>query len=231
MKAINSSLLEEHISYHFKDPKILRQALTHSSFANEQKINRTKDYERIEFLGDAVLELISSEFIFQMHKDMVEGEMTKLRSSYVCEQALAYCARQIKLNQYIFLGKGEDITGGRERDSILADVMEALIGSIFLDGGFEEAKKFIYSFVLRDLEDKELFSDSKTLLQEIIQSQGDTSLNYVCVKEDGPDHDKVFYVEARIAGDVVIGEGNGRTKKAAEQQAAYHAIKKIREKQ
>lgn len=230
MNVKDQKKLEEYIGYSFIDKMLLRQALTHSSFANEQKINRIKDYERIEFLGDAVLELVSSEFLFKLHPNMVEGEMTKLRSSYVCEPSLAFCAREIGLGPYIYLGKGEEATGGRNRDSILSDVMEAVIGAIYLDGGFEAAKKHIHSFVLNDLEDKQLFSDSKTLLQEIIQSEGNEALHYVCVKEEGPDHNKQFFVEARLADEIVIGEGQGKTKKAAEQQAAYHAIKSIQNK-
>jgi ribonuclease-3 len=230
MNVKDQNKLEEYIGYSFIDKMLLRQALTHSSFANEQKINRIKDYERIEFLGDAVLELVSSEFLFKLHPNMVEGEMTKLRSSYVCEPSLAFCAREIDLGPYIYLGKGEEATGGRNRDSILSDVMEAVIGAIYLDGGFEAAKKHIHSFVLNDLEDKQLFSDSKTLLQEIIQSEGNEALHYVCVKEEGPDHNKQFFVEARLADEIVIGEGQGKTKKAAEQQAAYHAIKSRKNK-
>jgi ribonuclease-3 len=225
MKVENSSKFENNIHYHFKNKALLKQALTHSSYANEQKINKTDDYERIEFLGDAVLELISSEFIYKLYPTMGEGEMTKLRSTYVCETALAYCARQLKLDRYIFLGKGEEITGGRSRDSILSDVCEAVIGAIYLDGGFDAAKNHIHTYILKDLEDKQLFFDSKTLLQEIIQGEGDESLHYVCVKEEGPDHDKKFFVEARLADETIIGMGTGKTKKAAEQQAAYKAIK------
>lgn len=225
MNVVDQKILEDYMGYSFQNKTLLKQALTHSSFANEQKINRIKDYERIEFLGDAVLELVSSEFLYKLHPNMVEGEMTKLRSSYVCEPSLAYCARQMNLGDYIYLGKGEESTGGRERDSILSDVMEALIGAIYLDSGFEKAKEHIHSYVLKDLEDKQLFFDSKTLLQEMIQRDGNESLHYVCVKEEGPDHAKQFFVEARLAGEEVIGEGKGKTKKAAEQQAAYHVIK------
>jgi len=230
MRVENSSKFEEKIKYQFHNKALLKQALTHSSYANEQKINKVKDYERIEFLGDAVLELVSSEFLYILYPTMVEGEMTKLRSSYVCETALAYCARQMQLSNYIYLGKGEENTGGRDRDSILSDVCEAIIGAIYLDGGFAAAKKHIQNFILNDLEDKNLFFDSKTLLQEIIQSEGNESLHYVCVKEEGPDHDKKFYIEARIFDETVIGTGIGKTKKAAEQQAAYHAIKSKKSK-
>lgn len=215
--------LQEKIGYQFNDMKLLKQAMTHSSFSNEQKILKIEDYERLEFLGDAVLELVSSEFLYKEHPSFPEGKLTKLRSSCVCEPALAYCAREIALSDYIFLGKGEEATGGRERDSITSDVCEALIGAIYLDGGFANAKEFINKFILSDLENKQLFYDSKTILQEIVQRDSQGNLQYVLVDESGPDHDKSFLVEVRI-DDGKIGEGSGRTKKAAEQQAAYQAL-------
>ncbi len=222
MNTSDSGKLEEKIGYRFKDRELLRQALTHSSFTNEQKINRQKNYERLEFLGDAVLELASSKFFFLNNEDMTEGQMTKMRSSMVCEPALAFCAKDLDLGEYIFLGKGEEATGGRERDSIVSDVMEALIGAIYLDSGFEEAEKFILQFVLSDLESKQLFYDSKTILQEKVQKKGQ-SLRYELVGESGPDHDKQFTVEAYI-DDKAISRGTGRTKKSAEQQAAYAVL-------
>lgn len=221
--------LQEKIGYQFKDETLLKQALTHSSFANEQKINKLGNYERLEFLGDAVLELVSSEFLYNENKDMPEGQLTRLRASMVCEPALAYCARDIQLGSYILLGKGEEATGGRKRDSIISDVMEAVIGAIFLDGGIENAKKYIYRFVLSDLEDKILFMDSKTLLQEEIQKNNTAQLKYELVGETGPDHDKEFRVEAYL-DEKLIGTGVGRTKKAAEQQAAYEALIRIKGK-
>ena len=219
--------LQGKIGYQFQDETLLQQALTHSSFANEQKINKLNNYERLEFLGDAVLELVSSEFLYNENEDMPEGQLTRLRASMVCEPALAYCARDIELNTYILLGKGEESTGGRKRDSITSDVMEAVIGAIFIDGGIENAKKFIYRFVLSDLEDKILFMDSKTLLQEEIQKKNTSQLRYELVGEEGPDHDKQFSVEAYL-DERLIGSGVGRTKKAAEQQAAYEALKKLK---
>ncbi len=222
MNTSDSGKLEEKIGYRFKDRELLRQALTHSSFTNEQKINRQKNYERLEFLGDAVLELASSRFFFLNNEDMTEGQMTKMRSSMVCEPALAFCAKDLDLGEYIFLGKGEEATGGRERDSIVSDVMEALIGAIYLDSGFEEAEKFILQFILSDLESKQLFYDSKTILQEKVQKKGQ-SLRYELVGESGPDHDKQFTVEAYI-DDKAISRGTGRTKKSAEQQAAYAVL-------
>ncbi|MDE7017329.1 MAG: ribonuclease III [Lachnospiraceae bacterium] len=215
--------LEKRIEYHFKNKLLLRQALTHSSFANEQKINKYDDYERLEFLGDAVLELVTSEFLFRENAKMTEGQLTKMRASMVCEQALAYCAREFGLEEYILLGRGEEMTGGRTKDSIISDVMEALIGAVYVDAGMEAAKGFIHRFVLSDLEHKQLFYDAKTILQERLQRDGSESLRYALIREEGPDHDKVFVVEARI-GEKKIGEGQGRTKKAAEQQAAYQAL-------
>jgi len=218
----NSAELEKKIGYEFKDKSLLRQALTHSSFSNEQRINKLKNYERLEFLGDAVLELASSKFFFTENPDMTEGQMTKMRSSMVCEQALAFCAKDISLGEYLLLGKGEEATGGRMRESIIADVMEAIIGAIYLDGGFEEAERFILKFILSDLGSKQLFYDSKTILQEKIQKEG-KSLVYELIEEIGPDHDKQFTVEAVVDGKA-LSRGVGRTKKAAEQKAAYEVL-------
>lgn len=214
--------LEEKIGYEFKEKRLIMEALTHSSFSNEQKINKFKNYERLEFLGDAVLELLSSRFFFETYPDMSEGQMTRLRSSMVCEPALAFCARDISLGDYILLGKGEEATGGRKRDSIISDVMEAVIGAIYLDGGIEEADRFVKKYILSDLENKQLFYDSKTILQESVQKEG-RSLSYNLVSESGPDHDKIFVVEAVIDGKAA-GKGQGRNKKTAEQQAAYQVL-------
>lgn len=214
--------LEVKIGYEFKKKELLLQALTHSSFSNEQKINKLKDYERLEFLGDAVLELLSSRFFFDTYPDMSEGEMTRLRSSMVCEPALAFCARELSLGDFILLGKGEEATGGRKRDSIISDVMEAVIGAVYLDGGIGEAEKFIHRYILSDLENKQLFYDSKTLLQEKMQKQGRT-ITYELVSEAGPDHDKVFTVEVVIDGQTVA-RCEGRNKKSAQQQAAYQVL-------
>ena len=215
--------LENKIGYQFRNKALLKQALTHSSFANEQKINKYDDYERLEFLGDAVLELVSSEFLFQENPQLPEGQLTKMRASMVCEPALAFCAREFGLEEYILLGKGEEMTGGRKKDSIVSDVMEAVIGAIYLDSGMEAAKSHIHKFILSDLEHKQLFYDAKTILQERVQRQGKGTLHYELIREEGPDHDKVFVVEAKI-DDKKIGTGSGRTKKSAEQQAAYEAL-------
>ena len=210
------------IQYQFNNIGLLKNALTHSSYANEKKTGNYKDNERLEFLGDAVLELTSSEFIYTGNPDMNEGKMTRLRASIVCEPTLAMCARQIHLQEYIMLGKGEDLTGGRTRDSIISDALEALIGAIYLDGGFANAKEFIHRFVLNDLENKQLFYDSKTILQEVVQAHG-LEVEYELTGEEGPEHDKKFHVIAK-AGDLFVVNGTGHTKKAAQQQAAYNAL-------
>ena len=219
--------LEKRIGYVFQNKALLKQALTHSSYANEQRIRKNGDYERLEFLGDAVLELMSSEFLFKEHPDMPEGKLTKLRSSLVCEPALAQCAKEIDLGAYMLLGKGEEATGGRFRESITSDVMEALIGALYLDGGPETARGFILRYILSDIENRILFYDSKTVLQEIIQTKPNQKLVYELIDEIGPDHNKEFVVEAILNGDRV-GFGQGKTKKAAEQKAAYEAILALR---
>lgn len=219
---------ESVMGYSFRDQKILKRALTHSSFSNERRYDKMENNERLEFLGDAVLELVSSEFLFQTHKEMQEGDLTRLRASLVCEPTLAYCARSVELGKYLLLGKGEAATGGRDRDSILSDALEAVIGAIFLDGGFTSAKEFVLRFVLNDIEHKKLFFDSKTILQEIIQGEGAGTLSYDLVSEEGPDHNKKFTVVAKLDG-TILEKGIGRTKKAAEQNAAYKTILKMKE--
>lgn len=222
------SALEETIGYRFENRELLKQALTHSSYANERRINKTENYERLEFLGDAVLELVSSEFLFRGTPGLPEGKMTKLRASMVCESALAFCARDIRLEEYILLGKGEECTGGRRRDSITSDVMEAVIGAIYLDGGMAPAKAYIDRFVLSDLEHKKLFYDSKSNLQEVVQGKFKKSLEYELLDVCGPEHDQTFRVQVRM-GEEVLGTGEGHTKKAAEQQAAYEALLLLRD--
>ena len=219
--------LEKKIGYTFQDPELLKTALMHSSYTNEQHIPKHRCNERLEFLGDAVLELVSSEFLFRRSPKMPEGKLTKLRASMVCEPSLAMCARDIGLGSYLYLGKGEESTGGRHRDSVTSDALEALIGAVYLDGGFTNAKEFIHQFVLTDLENKQLFYDSKTILQEMVQAEKGGKVTYRLVGAEGPDHDRTFAVEVLVA-DAVCGEGKGRSKKAAEQQAAYKAILSLR---
>ena len=219
----NVKELEEKIGYNFKDSHLLRHAVTHSSYVNEKHMKKADCNERLEFLGDAVLELISSEYLFFENQTMPEGELTKLRASMVCEKALAFCARDLELGSYLLLGKGEDATGGRFRESITSDALEALIGAIYLDGGFANAKEFITRFVLNDLENKKLFYDSKTILQEIVQRDFNEPLSYELLAEEGPDHDKKFRMQAKI-GEKAYGVGVGHTKKGAQQLAAYETI-------
>ncbi|MBO6242400.1 MAG: ribonuclease III [Butyrivibrio sp.] len=221
------SKFENTIGYCFKNKALLVQAFTHSSFVNEQKINKKPDYERLEFLGDAVLEMISSEYLYKKYPDKKEGEMSKIRASLVCEPALAYDAEKLDIRYYMQLGKGEEATGGRNKESIIADMVEAVIGALFLDSGIEEAKKFIYSYVLTNEESMQMFSDSKSILQEIVQGQGLGQIQYEICGERGPEHDKIFDVRVFV-GDKNMGEGSGKTKKAAEQKAAYKAILELK---
>lgn len=221
--------LEERIGYRFQNRALLKQALTHSSFTNEQKINKTKNYERLEFLGDAVLELVSSEFLYRTHPDVPEGELTKQRAAMVCEPSLAFCAKDLELGQFMLLGKGEEATGGRNRESITSDAMEAVIGAIYLDGGMKPAKDFIDHFILSDLEDKRLFYDSKSRLQELVQGRLKKDYSYELLEESGPEHNKTFRVSVYV-GSECLGTGAGKTKKAAEQQAAYKALLCLRDR-
>lgn len=220
---------QEVIGYEFQEPGLLQQALTHSSYANEKRMKKHSDNERLEFLGDAVLEIISSEYLYHQFPDLQEGELTKMRASLVCEQTLANCTRQMQLGDYLLLGRGEDHTGGRKRSSILSDALEAVIGAIYLDGGFASAKEFILKFILTDIAHKQLFFDSKTILQETVQGQNLGAISYKLVGESGPDHDKVFRIELWI-GSQKMSTGEGHTKKAAEQEAAYQALIHLQEK-
>ena len=223
----NVKELEEKIGYNFKDSHLLRHAVTHSSYVNEKHMKKADCNERLEFLGDAVLELISSEYLFFENQTMPEGELTKLRASMVCEKALAFCAQDLELGSYLLLGKGEDATGGRFRESITSDALEALIGAIYLDGGFANAKEYIDRFILNDIENKQLFFDSKTILQEIVQGEMECEPVYELTGEEGPNHNKKFTVQVLIR-EQVYGTGSGRTKKAAEQEAAYAALLKLK---
>ena len=225
---IRTAPLEERIGYHFKDRYLLECALTHASYANEQKIRRLKDYERLEFLGDAVLEMLSSEFLYSQYPEKREGQLSKLRASLVCEPSLAYCARDLELEKYIRLGKGEEACGGRQNDAIIADVCEALLGAIYLDSGsIEEARRFVLQFILSDLEGKLLFYDAKTILQERIQKNGGT-VTYEILREEGPVHQPVYEAASLING-TRAGIGTGRSKKMAEQQAAYQTLLSLKE--
>ena len=219
--------LEKKLQYEFHDKNLFSQALTHSSYANEHRLDHSRCNERLEFLGDAVLEIVTSDFLYHKYDALPEGDLTKIRASIVCEPTLAYCAGDIRLGEYLLLGKGEEATGGRAGNTVVSDAMEALIGAIYLDGGFTNAKEFIHRFILTDLENKKLFYDSKTILQEIVQADMEEGISYHLIKEEGPDHNKSFTVEVKI-GETVYGTGSGRTKKAAEQEAAYKAILKLK---
>ena len=211
----NIEELEQKIGYKFVNKNLLKHAMRHSSYTNEKQLPKSECNERLEFLGDAVLELVSSEFLFFADEEMPEGELTK--------------SREIDLGEYLILGKGEEATGGRKRDSLTSDALEALIGAIYIDGGFANAKEFIMKFVLNDLENKKLFFDSKTILQEIVQSEYKEGIRYEMIGESGPDHNKIFQYAVYI-GEEKFGIGTGRTKKAAEQSAAYESILKLRAK-
>ncbi|MDR1800898.1 MAG: ribonuclease III [Lachnospiraceae bacterium] len=217
------TLLESEIGYTFKDPSLLKKSMIHSSYANERHLQKNECNERLEFLGDAVLELITSEYLFEEYRKMPEGDLTKTRASLVCEKALAFCARELNLGDYILLGKGEETTGGRGRDSIISDAMEALVGAVYLDGGYRAASAFIKKFILKEKQAERLFSDSKTALQEIVQASTKDRIIYHLIKEEGPDHNKCFYIQVSI-GQERFGTGRGRTKKAAEQEAANATI-------
>ena len=223
----NTCELENTIGYSFKSKELVTRALTHSSYINDRKMDKNMCNERLVFLGGAVLELISSEFLFDMYPDKAEGELTKLRASLVSEKPLAAVARQIGLGEFLFLGHGEERTGGRDRDSVTSDAVEALLGAIYLDGGMACAKRFAIKFILNDIENKQLFHDSKTILQELIQKYHKGELKYELIKDEGPDHEKNYGVNALIDGKIA-GYGEGRTKKAAEQEAAYNAIKSLK---
>ncbi len=216
--------LEEKIGYAFRDPGLLFRAMSHSSFSNESKEAQGSN-ERLEFLGDAVLSIVVSDCIFKDYTHLPEGDLTKIRASLVCEKSLCVFAKEIELGRFILLGKGEKRTGGSERPSILADAFEALIAAIYLDGGMEEASRFVLRFVNRELAAHHggAFDDYKTMLQEIIQKNPEEKLEYVLAGESGPDHDKRFDVEVRLNSNV-IGRGTARTKKQAEQQAAREAL-------
>ena len=212
------------IGYNFKNDKLLYEALSHSSFANENKKSR-KSNERLEFLGDSVLSIVVSDFLFEHYKHMPEGELTRIRASLVCEKALYQFAKTIRLGEFIMLGKGEENTGGRERPSILADAFEAVIAAIYLDGGIESAREYVLGFIPDNILAKGTvcFNDYKTTLQEIVQKNPEENVEYYLLKESGPDHDKEFIVQVKLNTNV-IGEGTGKSKKQAEQMAAKEAL-------
>lgn len=215
---------EEILDYKFKNIELLKNALTHSSYANEEHCHFGSN-ERLEFLGDSVLSIIVSEYIYKNFKNLPEGELTKLRASLVCEKALCGFSRELNIGNYLLLGKGETQNHGEQRPSILADAFEAVLAALYLDGGFEVAKKHVLRFIIPELKtrDEESFKDYKTLLQEVIQKNPEERLIYILTDETGPDHDKRFTVEVHLNSNV-IGSGVGRSKKQAEQESAKQAL-------
>ena len=216
--------LEKKLGYAFKDKKILITALSHKSFVNECRIKPMESYERLEFLGDSILEYIVSEFLYKNYQDLTEGELTKLRASLVCEFTLSKIARDIGYGNYIRLSKGEKSTGGSNRDSILCDVFESVLGAIYIDGGMESSKQYVFKFLLDDIKHKQLYYDCKTKLQELTQKDGNSTLRYELVSADGPEHDKLYKVRVMI-DEKEISQGTGHNKKSAEQEAAFNALK------
>lgn len=215
--------LENLIGYSFKDKALLDIAFTHKSYTNENLIKKHESYERFEYLGDAILEFLVSKYLFDTYPDKPEGELTKLRASIVCEFTLSKLSRDLKLGSYGYFSKGERNTGGPNRDSILCDMFESLLGAIYLDGGLDEANSFIKRLLLTDIEHKKLYYDSKSKLQEYAQ-KNNISLCYNLISELGPEHDKEYKVNAQL-GDKIISEGMGHSKKTAEQNAAFSALK------
>lgn len=216
---------QQTIGYEFKNEALLFEALSHSSFANESKEKRQSN-ERLEFLGDSVLSIVVSDYLFENYRDLPEGELTKTRATLVCEKTLHSFARSINLGSYIMLGKGEEATGGHERPSIIADAFEAVIAAIYLDGGLDAARKHILKFLPKDVKSAvaKAYDDYKTILQEIIQKNPEEKVEYYLVSESGPDHNKSFTVQVRLNSNV-IGEGTAKSKKQAEQLAAKEALK------
>lgn len=224
------NLLEENLKYKFQNIELLKKALTHSSFANENKMKITENNERLEFLGDSIINLIVSQYLYKKYPDYPEGELTKIRATVVCESSLAFAAKKMGLGKYLLLGKGEEATGGRERESILADASEALVGAIYRDSDLEITNKVLLSNFEEDIvyavAKGNLFIDYKTELQERFQRTSKSSIEYVIAKEVGPDHNKIFHINV-VINNKVAGTGQGRNKKEAEQMAAKEALSQM----
>ena len=221
--------LEERIGYHFHNPALLQTALTHSSYANERREEGCESYERLEFLGDSILGHVTADFLFHADPPIPEGRMTRLRSELVCESSLHQIALRLELGRWMKLGKGEERTHGRERPSILADMVESLIAAMYLDSGdLDVPRRFILGQLLlgADLGEQHQSADYKTALQELIQRQPNRQIRYELISESGPDHDKTFRFRVSIDGEAA-GEGSGRTKKEAEQMAARRALEAL----
>ena len=222
----NIELFEQKINYEFKNKEYILEALTHSSYSNENK--NYPFNERLEFLGDSVLSIVISDYLFKKETKLPEGELTKIRANIVCEESLSEVSKNIHLGKYMLLGKGEEATGGRERISILADALEAVIAAIYLDGGIKCARDFILTNMEKIINDSikgKIFRDYKTCLQEVLQSNGENNIWYKLIEEKGPDNNKRFVMEVGI-NDTVLGVGEGKSKKDAEQVAAKCALDK-----
>lgn len=218
---------ESIIKYKFNNIETLEKSLTHSSYSNEDKSYNKVNNERLEFLGDAVLSISVSRYIFDKFPDYPEGDLTKLRSQVVCEDTLSMVASELNIGKYMLLGKGEEVSGGRDRKSILADAVEAIIAAIYIDGGYRKAESFVLDNLTKYIHHAvkgKIVTDFKSYLQEYYQSKGHTcKIRYVVTKEEGPDHEKVFHVDV-VINRVVAGSGSGKSKKLAEQEAAKNAL-------
>lgn len=225
---IHMEKLEEKIGYSFKNKELLLTALTHSSYANE-KHDRSLSYERLEFLGDSILGLITAEFLYKHSPALPEGRMTRLRAELVCEGSLKKIAEELSVGDYMRLGRGEERSGGRARASILADMVESIIAAMYLDSGMDAARAFVMEKLLShaELGEQHRIADYKTELQELVQRKADGHVSYEQTGESGPDHNKLFYFTVYINGSPA-GEGSGRSKKEAEQAAACAALEKMR---
>lgn len=220
------SELQTGLGYTFRNEKLLENALSHSSYANERRGSRSSN-ERLEFLGDSILGFVVADYLYELYPDKPEGDLTRIRADLVCERNLARCAAEIRLGEFLLLGHGEEHGGGRKRDSIVSDAMESVLAAAYLDGGFEAAKGIIHRLILREMPTGRPGNfDYKTMFQELVQREKDQVIRYELVGEEGPDHDKIFFVEVR-RNEIVVGCGQGRSKKKAEQAAAEQAIKAL----
>lgn len=228
-RAADLQQFESIIGYEFGDMTLLDQALSHSSYTRERREENLRDNERLEFLGDAFFDAVIGEALYEMFPDAEEGRLSKMRASIVCEASLAKAARRIELADYLLLGYGEEKNGGRQRDSILADATEAVVGAIYLDGGYENVKSFVLDTFEKELQDaregKFINKDFKSALQEKLQAAGIHEIKYILEKEEGPDHDKTFTVRLEVKGKDA-GHGTGKSKKNAEQAAAKSALER-----
>ena len=218
--------LEEKLCYTFQNRALLENALTHSSYANENRHTGAQSNERLEFLGDSVLGMVTADYLYRVHPDLPEGDLTRTRAALVCEGSLVEVAQQLNLGSYLKLGQGAAAGGGRERPSIVADAVEAVLAAVYLDGGIGSARKIIQRFILDREEEKSGSRDYKTALQELVQRESGQVLKYRLTGEEGPDHDKRFFVEVDLNG-TPVGSGKGHSKKEAEQMEAKAAIAKL----